>query len=64
MTPPPEPSNFLDQGSGDFLRGLDAMRNSFYAGMVSGAEVGGRGTAISSRCSNRSTCWPINSVWM
>ena len=29
MTPPPEPSNFLDQGSGDFLRGLDAMRNSF-----------------------------------
>ena len=39
MTPPPEPSNFLDQGSGDFLRGLDAMRNSFYAGMVSGANT-------------------------
>ncbi|MFF0456111.1 hypothetical protein [Nocardia africana] len=39
MTPPPEPSSYLDQGSGDFLRRLDAMSNSFYAGMVSGSNT-------------------------
>ncbi|WP_157104461.1 hypothetical protein [Nocardia kruczakiae] len=39
MTPPPEPSSYLDQGSGEFLRRLDAMSNSFYAGMVSGSNT-------------------------
>ncbi|MEV5649218.1 hypothetical protein AB0L57_13275 [Nocardia sp. NPDC052254] len=39
MTPPPDPSSFLDQGSGDFLRKLDAMKNSVYAGIVSGANT-------------------------
>lgn len=35
MTPPPDPSSYLDQATGDFLRSLEAMNNGFYAGMVS-----------------------------
>ncbi len=35
MTPPPEPSSYLDQGSGENLRTqLEALTNSYYAKIV------------------------------